>query len=100
MQLYGVLILFLSFFAASGLRCYICVTSDPSGCTNYLTCPDGLDRCASVTMDGLITKSCVPSAACSSSMNCCDKDLCNSAIPTGPGVTLLLLSSALMMLFI
>uniref|UniRef100_A0A3B3YDW5 UPAR/Ly6 domain-containing protein n=1 Tax=Poecilia mexicana TaxID=48701 RepID=A0A3B3YDW5_9TELE len=100
MQLYGVLILFLSFSAASGLRCYICVTSDPNGCTNDLTCPDGLDRCASVMMDGLVTKSCVPSATCIDPMNCCDKDLCNSAVPTGPGVTLLLLSSALMMLFI
>ncbi|XP_016532621.1 lymphocyte antigen 6G isoform X1 [Poecilia formosa] len=100
MQLYGVLILFLSFSAASGLRCYTCVTSDPNACTNIETCPDGFDRCASVKIPGLITKTCIPSAGCISPIKCCDKDLCNGAVPTGPGVTLLLLSSALMMLFI
>uniref|UniRef100_A0A3P9P997 UPAR/Ly6 domain-containing protein n=1 Tax=Poecilia reticulata TaxID=8081 RepID=A0A3P9P997_POERE len=100
MQLIGVLILFLSFSAASGLRCYTCYTTEPSNCTFILTCPDGLDRCISAKVNDLITKSCVPRAACISPIKCCDKDLCNGAVPTGPGVTLLLLSSALMMLFI
>uniref|UniRef100_A0A3B3WIP0 UPAR/Ly6 domain-containing protein n=1 Tax=Poecilia mexicana TaxID=48701 RepID=A0A3B3WIP0_9TELE len=68
----------------SGLRCYTCVTSDPSACTNIETCPDGFDRCASVKIPGLITKSCMPSAGCISPIKCCDKDLCNGAVPTGP----------------
>uniref|UniRef100_A0A3B3Y698 UPAR/Ly6 domain-containing protein n=1 Tax=Poecilia mexicana TaxID=48701 RepID=A0A3B3Y698_9TELE len=117
MKLYGVLVLFVTFSVASGLRCYTCVTSDPSACTNIETCPDGFDRCASVkipesitsylsillrsflALKGLITKSCMPSAGCISPIKCCDKDLCN-AVPTGPGVFLLLMSSALIMLFI
>ncbi|XP_014876139.1 lymphocyte antigen 6G-like isoform X3 [Poecilia latipinna] len=107
MKLYGVLVLFVTFSVASGLRCYICVTSDPSGCTNYLTCPDGFDRCGSFESEGLIDRGCWKKADCISPIQCCDKDLCNGAVltgngpvPTGPGVTLLLLSSALMMLFI
>ncbi|XP_014834271.1 PREDICTED: lymphocyte antigen 6G-like isoform X2 [Poecilia mexicana] len=107
MKLYGVLVLFVTFSVASGLRCYICVTSDPNGCTNDLTCPDGFDRCASAESEGLIQKSCWQNASCIPPIQCCDKDLCNGAVltgngpvPTGPGVILLLLSSALMMLFI
>uniref|UniRef100_A0A3B3VMY1 UPAR/Ly6 domain-containing protein n=1 Tax=Poecilia latipinna TaxID=48699 RepID=A0A3B3VMY1_9TELE len=77
MKLYGVLVLFVTFSVASGLRCYICVTSDPSGCTNYLTCPDGFDRCGSFESEGKNLN-----ADCISPIQCCDKDLCNGALLT------------------
>lgn len=48
----------------------------------------------------LITKGCQHSATCFPPIKCCEGDLCNGAVPTGPCVILLLLSSALMMLFI
>ncbi|XP_032434731.1 lymphocyte antigen 6G-like [Xiphophorus hellerii] len=100
MQLYGVLILFLSFSAACGLRCYTCVAAEPNSCTEITTCPVLFNRCSSLKTDGLVTKSCMISTGCIGPISCCEKDLCNGAVPTGPGVTLLLLSSALMMLFI
>ncbi|XP_016529548.1 CD59 glycoprotein-like isoform X4 [Poecilia formosa] len=128
MKLYGVLVLFVTFSVASGLRCYTYGTAEPNTCSSVLTCPAGFDRCASVKAEGLIVKSCMPKAECISPIQCCDRDLCNGAllsgkgailtgnsailtvkgavltgngpIPTGPGVILLLLSSALKMLFI
>ncbi|XP_007544156.1 three-finger toxin MALT0070C-like [Poecilia formosa] len=100
MKLYGVLVLFVTFSVASGLRCYAYFAAEPNTCTGVMTCPAGFDRCASVKAEGLIDKGCLQKAACISPIKCCDKDLCNGAVPTGPGVTLLLLSSALMMLFI
>ncbi|XP_017162316.1 lymphocyte antigen 6G-like [Poecilia reticulata] len=100
MRLYGVLILFLSFSAACGLRCYTCVGAEPNSCTNIMTCPAVTNRCSSVKTGDLVTKTCMLSAGCTGPISCCEGDLCNSAVPTGPGVTLLLLSSALMMLFI
>uniref|UniRef100_A0A3B3TT25 CD59 glycoprotein-like n=1 Tax=Poecilia latipinna TaxID=48699 RepID=A0A3B3TT25_9TELE len=95
MKLYGVLVLFVTFSVASGLRCYQYTTAEPNTCTGVLTCPYGFDRCASLMTNGKNLN-----ADCISPIQCCDKDLCNGAVPTGPGVTLLLLSSALMMLFI
>ena len=49
---------------------------------------------------GLITKGCLNSDACVSPMSCCEGDLCNNAIPTGPSVILLLVSSAIITLFL
>uniref|UniRef100_A0A3P9P9H8 UPAR/Ly6 domain-containing protein n=1 Tax=Poecilia reticulata TaxID=8081 RepID=A0A3P9P9H8_POERE len=100
MKLHGVLVLFITFSIASGLRCYTYFTVEPNTCTGVLTCPAGYDRCASVESEGLIVKSCLQRAECISPIKCCDKDLCNGAVPTGPGIILLLLSPALMMLFI
>ncbi|XP_027889750.1 lymphocyte antigen 6G-like [Xiphophorus couchianus] len=100
MKLYGVLILFLSFSAACGLRCYTCVAAEPNSCTEIITCSAPFNRCSSLKTNGLVSKSCMISVACIPPIKCCEKDLCNGAVPTGPGVTLLLLSSALMMLFI
>ncbi|XP_054895635.1 lymphocyte antigen 6G-like [Poeciliopsis prolifica] len=100
MQLHGVLILFLSFSAACGLRCYSCVSTASNSCTDIATCPAQFDRCSSVEKDGVVAKACMLSSLCISPIKCCETDLCNGAVPTGPGVILLLLSSALMTLFI
>ncbi|XP_062274414.1 lymphocyte antigen 6G-like [Scomber scombrus] len=100
MQLYGALILFLTLSTASGLKCYTCVTTEPKSCNNTMTCPAGLDRCSSVNVKGLTTKTCLHSIACIGPITCCDKDLCNSAIPTGPSGILLLVSSAIITLFL
>uniref|UniRef100_A0A3Q2DPX6 UPAR/Ly6 domain-containing protein n=1 Tax=Cyprinodon variegatus TaxID=28743 RepID=A0A3Q2DPX6_CYPVA len=98
MQLYGTLVLILTFSTACGLRCYSCVAVE--SCTDIQTCPEALNRCSSVKIQGLVTKSCMTSVGCIGAMNCCEGDLCNGAIRTGPGLILLLLSSALMMLFV
>ncbi|XP_014834834.1 PREDICTED: CD59 glycoprotein-like isoform X1 [Poecilia mexicana] len=88
MKLYGVLVLFVTFSVASGLRCYTCVTSDPNACTNVETCLDGFDRCSSLQIAGLIVKSCMPKAECISPIQCCDRDLCNGALLSGKGAIL------------
>ena len=49
---------------------------------------------------GVITKGCQISNLCVSPMSCCEGDLCNNAIPTGPSVILLLVSSAIITLFL
>ncbi|XP_073323341.1 lymphocyte antigen 6G-like [Pagrus major] len=100
MKLYGVLVLLVTLSAAYGLQCYLCVNVKPSACTQKLDCPAGTDRCASAELGGLVTKGCVPSAACREGAKCCDKDLCNGAIPTGSSVLLLLVSSAITSVFL
>uniref|UniRef100_A0A3P9BR65 UPAR/Ly6 domain-containing protein n=1 Tax=Maylandia zebra TaxID=106582 RepID=A0A3P9BR65_9CICH len=95
MKLLGALILVLSLSAACGLKCYVCAFSDPHSCTDALTCPAGMDRCFST-----VTKSCINSVSCVSPMRCCEGNLCNSAIPTGPSVVLLLVSSAIITIFL
>ncbi|XP_029018513.1 lymphocyte antigen 6G-like [Betta splendens] len=101
MQLCGVLtVLVMSLCTAHGLRCYSCVTTDPKSCTNIITCPAGLDRCSSVSALGVLTKTCISSNLCVSPISCCQGDLCNGAIPTGPSAVLLLVSSAIITLFI
>uniref|UniRef100_A0A3Q1G6T4 UPAR/Ly6 domain-containing protein n=1 Tax=Acanthochromis polyacanthus TaxID=80966 RepID=A0A3Q1G6T4_9TELE len=91
---------FLYSSTAYGLRCYNCVTNDPSTCTDIVTCPAGFDRCASLTAAGVTTKTCMPTDLCISPMKCCQGNLCNGAIPTGPSVLLLLLSSAIITFFV
>uniref|UniRef100_A0A3P8TS04 UPAR/Ly6 domain-containing protein n=1 Tax=Amphiprion percula TaxID=161767 RepID=A0A3P8TS04_AMPPE len=100
MKLCGALIVLMTLSAAYGLRCYTCVNSSPSSCTQVLSCPTGFDRCSSVTASGYVTKSCMPSQLCISPIKCCSGDLCNGAIPTGPSVLLLLLSSAIITFFV
>ncbi|XP_047449116.1 lymphocyte antigen 6G-like [Mugil cephalus] len=100
MKLYGALILFLTVSTAWGLRCYECAGSSSSSCTDVLTCPDGFDKCMSVEALGLVTKSCGRSDLCISPIKCCGTDLCNSAIPTGPSVIMLLVSSAIITIFL
>ncbi|XP_071339364.1 lymphocyte antigen 6G-like [Trachinotus anak] len=100
MQLYGALILFVMLSTACGLTCYTCATTAHESCTTVSACPVLTDRCFSVEVAGLFTKGCQNSALCVGPLNCCEGDLCNSAIPTGPSVILLLVSSAIITLFL
>ncbi|XP_029019496.1 lymphocyte antigen 6G-like [Betta splendens] len=102
MQLCGVLtVLVMSLCTAHGLKCYQCVKADPKSCTNTETCLAGADRCSSLSVLGVLTtKSCMNSNLCVSPVSCCEGDLCNGAIPTGPSAILLLVSSAIITLFL
>ncbi|XP_070821101.1 CD59B glycoprotein-like [Chaetodon trifascialis] len=100
MQLYGVLVLMGILSAAYGLRCYTCTTTNYNECTSIVTCPPELDRCAHAEERGTIVKACFASAACRDPIKCCEGDLCNGAIPTGSSVLLLLVSSAIITLFL
>ncbi|XP_067431790.1 lymphocyte antigen 6S-like [Thunnus thynnus] len=106
MQLYGALILFLTLSTACGLKCYTCADTDPKSCTKVITCsqlkPLHLhgSECFGNPPNNLTTKSCHNSDACVSPISCCEGDLCNNAIPTGPSVILLLVSSAIITLFL
>ncbi|XP_039463717.1 CD59 glycoprotein-like [Oreochromis aureus] len=98
MQLYAALILSVTLSAACGLRCYTCYHSDPKSCIDTTSCLPGFERCYSLKVVGLnaVTKGCLNSAACVGPMSCCEGNLCNSAIPTGPSAILLLVSSAIL----
>ncbi|XP_047448484.1 lymphocyte antigen 6G-like [Mugil cephalus] len=100
MKFYGALILFLTVSTAWGLRCYTCAGTSSSSCTDVLTCPDGFDKCVSVETRGVFTKSCGRTTDCTGPAKCCDTYLCNSAIPTGPSVIMLLVSSAIITIFL
>ncbi|XP_026177639.1 lymphocyte antigen 6B-like isoform X2 [Mastacembelus armatus] len=102
MQLYRALILFMVLGTACGLRCYTCTAAGSTSCTAISTCPDIFNRCFSMKLEGvnLVAKGCQSSLTCSPGMNCCEGDLCNSAIPTGSSVFLLLVSSAITSLFL
>uniref|UniRef100_A0A4W6CBU4 UPAR/Ly6 domain-containing protein n=1 Tax=Lates calcarifer TaxID=8187 RepID=A0A4W6CBU4_LATCA len=90
----------LHFCTACGLRCYRCGSSDPKSCTWILTFPHPFDCYFPSCFTGAITKGCKESALCVKPMSCREGDLCNSAIPTGPSVILLLVSSAIITLFL
>ncbi|XP_039476317.1 lymphocyte antigen 6G-like [Oreochromis aureus] len=98
MQLYGALILCVTLSAACGLKCYTCAAADPKSCTDTTSCAFIFNRCFSGRVDGLnvVTKGCLNSVACVWPMSCCEGDLCNSTIPTGPSAILLLVSSAIL----
>ncbi|XP_041792776.1 lymphocyte antigen 6G-like [Chelmon rostratus] len=102
MQLYGALILFTTLSAACGLRCYTCTATNPKSCTDTKSCPVIFNRCFSLRVDGynMVTKGCQTSIACVGAIACCEGDLCNSAIPTGPSAFILLVSSATITLFL
>ncbi|MED6250250.1 hypothetical protein ATANTOWER_027738 [Ataeniobius toweri] len=101
MQLYGALVLFLTFSAACGLRCYKCSAADPKSCTDTEACSVLFNQCYSLKLAvNVVNKGCLASLLCIPPMTCCEGDLCNGAIPTSPGVIVLLLSSALITLFI
>ncbi|XP_074495482.1 lymphocyte antigen 6B-like [Sebastes fasciatus] len=101
MQFYGALILFMTLSAACALRCYQC---QGATCTDKVTCPNiplaPLDRCATTAVNGVITKTCMNSNLCHDPIKCCSTDLCNSAVPTGSSVLLLLVSSAIITVFL
>ncbi|GAA6227447.1 lymphocyte antigen 6G-like [Lates japonicus] len=102
MHLYGALVLFMTLSAACGLRCYTCTATEPKSCTDTKSCAVIFNRCYSLKVEGydMITKGCQTSVACVGAVDCCQGDLCNSAIPTGPSVILLLVSSAIITLFL
>ncbi|XP_074495486.1 lymphocyte antigen 6B-like isoform X3 [Sebastes fasciatus] len=100
MQFYGALILLMTLSAACALRCYSCTGAT---CTDKITCPINplilLDRCATVEANG-VNKTCMNSNLCHDPVKCCSTDLCNSAVPTGSSVLLLLVSSAIITVFL
>ncbi|XP_006789966.2 prostate stem cell antigen-like [Neolamprologus brichardi] len=98
MQLYAALILSVTLSAVCGLRCYTCTAADPKSCTDTKACALPFDRCYSVKVAALtvVTKGCQTSGLCVKPMSCCEGDLCNSAIPTGPSAIVLLVSSAIL----
>ncbi|XP_065805495.1 lymphocyte antigen 6G-like [Labrus bergylta] len=102
MKLYGALILFVTLSTACGLRCYTCIAADPRSCTDTKSCAVIFDRCFSLPIGtDVTTKDCINSLVCAAGvMSCCEGDLCNSAVPTGSSVLLLLVSSALITLFL
>ncbi|KAK2837822.1 hypothetical protein Q5P01_015034 [Channa striata] len=102
MQLYGAVILFLTLSTACGLRCYTCTATDPKSCTDTKSCTVIFNRCFSLKVDGynIVTKGCQSSALCGGAMACCEGDLCNGAITNGSSVILLLISSAIITLFL
>ncbi|CAI5649854.1 unnamed protein product [Oreochromis niloticus] len=97
MKLYGALILCVTLSAACGLKCYSCAAANSKSCTETTVCAPGFNRCFSAT-DGLnaVAKGCQNSLTCLPFMTCCEGDLCNSAIPTGPSAIILLVSSAIL----
>uniref|UniRef100_A0A3B4TEM5 UPAR/Ly6 domain-containing protein n=1 Tax=Seriola dumerili TaxID=41447 RepID=A0A3B4TEM5_SERDU len=78
-----------------GLRCYTCTVADPKSCIDTKSCSVIFNRCYN-----MVTKGCQTSLACVGAVDCCEGDLCNSAVPTGPSVILLLVSSAIITLFL
>uniref|UniRef100_A0A8C6UUE5 Uncharacterized protein n=1 Tax=Neogobius melanostomus TaxID=47308 RepID=A0A8C6UUE5_9GOBI len=59
-----------------------------------------LDRCATFEQKGVVLKSCMNRDLCIAPISCCQGDLCNSAVTTGPALALLLLSSTIFTLFL
>ncbi|XP_051279519.1 lymphocyte antigen 6D-like [Dicentrarchus labrax] len=98
MQFYGVLVLMVTLSTACGLKCYVC-TSGSESCQPQ-TCLSMMDSCSTTTMKGVTIKSCMMSNACIGPIKCCKEDLCNSAIPTGSSVFLLMVSTAIITLFL
>ncbi|KAI3372705.1 hypothetical protein L3Q82_023168, partial [Scortum barcoo] len=91
----------LYFFIALGLRCYSCENSQTRSCPDPVTCSASEDRCATVKLNNLYNKGCLSNALCGvQGADCCKGDLCNGAIPTGSSVLLLLVSSAIMTVFL
>uniref|UniRef100_A0A3Q1J6S8 UPAR/Ly6 domain-containing protein n=1 Tax=Anabas testudineus TaxID=64144 RepID=A0A3Q1J6S8_ANATE len=82
-----------------GITCYQCLAAKAEACKETTTCSSPLNRCFSLSL-GLFTKGCQTSYACIPGAGCCEGDLCNSAITTGPSVILLLVSSAIITLFL
>ncbi|XP_030593907.1 lymphocyte antigen 6G-like [Archocentrus centrarchus] len=96
----GAMIVFLTLSTACGLRCYSCLASDPRSCTQTTTCSDPLDRCYTFYVSGTVSKGCHYSGSCVKPFTCCEGNLCNSVIPTGPSVILLMVSSAIITIFL
>uniref|UniRef100_A0A3B3CGN3 UPAR/Ly6 domain-containing protein n=1 Tax=Oryzias melastigma TaxID=30732 RepID=A0A3B3CGN3_ORYME len=95
MKLFQPLILFLTFSAACGLRCYTCTAAEPKSCTDTKACSVLFNRCYD-----MVTKGCQSSALCYGAMSCCEGDLCNSSAQLGSSFLLIMLTSAILKLFL
>uniref|UniRef100_A0AAY5K8N1 UPAR/Ly6 domain-containing protein n=1 Tax=Esox lucius TaxID=8010 RepID=A0AAY5K8N1_ESOLU len=85
--------------AAYGIKCYGCLDENCFSLKN-VTCPSISDRCFTITTAGkVISKGCGSSSLCVGP-GCCDTDMCNGAVDAGPGAFFLLLSTALITLFL
>ncbi|KAJ8011963.1 hypothetical protein DPEC_G00063780 [Dallia pectoralis] len=83
--------------AAHGLKCYHCANKH-CGAIEEQTCPAKSDRCFTITNSRQkIVKGC--SSLCAAP-SCCETDLCNGATNAGPPAILLLVSTALVTLFL
>ncbi|KAM9857797.1 prostate stem cell antigen-like [Aulostomus maculatus] len=102
MQLRGALVLFATLSTACALKCYSCSVSESKPCTKIESCSVLFNHCYSLKVFGvgLVSKGCQNSVACVKPFSCCEGDLCNNALATGPSIVLLLLSSALITLFV
>ncbi|XP_078141487.1 lymphocyte antigen 6S-like [Centroberyx gerrardi] len=103
MQLCGALaVLFLTLSTACGLRCYTCTAAEPRSCTDTKSCSVLFNRCFSLKVEGydMVTKGCQTSIVCAGAMSCCEGNLCNTAVHIGPSFILLLVSSAIITLFL
>uniref|UniRef100_A0A4W6CA19 UPAR/Ly6 domain-containing protein n=1 Tax=Lates calcarifer TaxID=8187 RepID=A0A4W6CA19_LATCA len=80
--------------------CYTCVTKDPKTCTKISPCAAFADSCVKRSLLGVTIKGCYYNNSCKEGGHYCETDLCNSAMPTGPSVILLLISSAIITLFL
>ncbi|KAM4616968.1 lymphocyte antigen 6S-like [Polymixia lowei] len=96
-------VLLMTLSTAFGLRCYTCTAAEPGTCLDIKTCPIIFNRCYTLKVDGyykMVSKGCQISMACGGAMSCCDGDLCNSAKHIGPSFILLVVSSAIITLFL
>uniref|UniRef100_A0A3P8WNU7 UPAR/Ly6 domain-containing protein n=1 Tax=Cynoglossus semilaevis TaxID=244447 RepID=A0A3P8WNU7_CYNSE len=102
MQLCGVLVLFITMTTVCGLRCYTCTATDPRSCIDAKSCAVIFNRCFSIRVEGydLVTKGCQTSALCVAPIDCCEGDLCNNTVLTGPSFIVLLVSLAVVTQFI
>lgn len=76
-----------------------CNTGTSDGNIVKFDCTTGLDRCASVTLNGVTTYSCMASVGCNvGGITCCDTDYCNAgtSAATGFGVIIAAIASYFM----
>ncbi|RVE68009.1 hypothetical protein OJAV_G00087370 [Oryzias javanicus] len=102
MIFFKLLILVLTLSAACGLRCYTCTAAEPKSCTDTKACSVVFNRCFLLRVEGydMVTKGCQSSAFCVGAMSCCEGDLCNSSAQLGSSFLLIMLTSAILQLFL
>ncbi|KAK9978864.1 hypothetical protein ABG768_020602 [Culter alburnus] len=102
----SVVLLFIFLTGGYSLKCYSCTSLLTGSCELKVeTCPDGITKCASSTIEKTIgpakvtitTKGCLDKCepGTGGTIRCCDTDLCNAADGVYKGSFLLLLSPLL-----
>uniref|UniRef100_A0A4W6CDV2 UPAR/Ly6 domain-containing protein n=1 Tax=Lates calcarifer TaxID=8187 RepID=A0A4W6CDV2_LATCA len=91
--------------AGYGLKCFTCWGDNPGTCNQIWNCPASYDRCATtIVAENMISKHCMRSDMCNNvdslGIRCCAEDLCNGAKHSGVFVPVLLVSLAIITLFI